>query len=128
MDNLFALVQHISIFQVFDYSFISIFYKFTSPVCYFFREFSGTVHRLNYRQVILFTQIVIILTESRSCVHNTGSNVHGYVNCQSHKESFFLGNNEREKLLIFFIFQVFPFKLILHVYCYNWLFNYEFTL
>ena len=107
MDNLFALVQHISIFQVSYYSFICIFHKFTSPVCYLFREFSGTIHRLDYRQFILFTQIIIILSESGSSMHNSGSIVHGNIICQSHVERFFFGNNEREKLFIFFVFQVF---------------------
>ena len=75
---------------------------------------SGAVHELYKRKAVLLSYTVVVFTESRSRMNDTGTVAHGYISVADYIVAFFLLSDHlftgtRKQRLIFFIFQILSF-------------------
>ena len=75
------------------------------------RIFTLLVHRIYYRKIISSSSIVVVFTECRRCVYDSGTVLNGYVIGACHEEGFLIRLDERHKLLVFDIFEIFSLHL-----------------
>ena len=106
MNNLFFSEDLVFSSQPFNDVYIQTVFHYETSSPWSFCIFTFFVNRVNYRQVIFQTSLIVVFTECRCCMNNTSTVFDCNVIVTCYKECFFVRFYEWHQLFIFNIFQI----------------------